>query len=337
MPKSLPRYMERRTKARAQKEYVKGKSADSCGSKSSGSGNKKKEGTKEWASEAENDAKDKLPEQENIDLHGMDAGAEHGSGWTLEGIDMKKTRAAFPGSEKGAVWKDGGQVNRAQQETINDMRIPVTDELAKHIPVDVAINSMPEYESKDPGEEEVRYQKNLELAGEKTLPQRILDEGQKMGLFITNDEAKYQETARTIRVSDSRLSAGILPSLAYAPMQIAKRADEVKPMIGNNPSGDILPRKIKLNPYVEMAIAYDPRFSPPEAPKISPEMQVPGGMNMFYTSRSDTLSGNQLEKLVVVNPKATQNLLDKATFTPALRNLTQIPAISRQYMLPRRY
>jgi hypothetical protein len=278
-----------------------------------------------------------LPDQENLDLHSMDAEAEHASGWTLEGIDMKKAKLAFPVDDEDAIVRDGGSVNRVQQERIKEMRIPLTDELAKHIPVPLTTNSMPDYVTQDPSESEVVYSPELMRCAFNQPVHRTLNEAQKMGLTSTFTEKKYQSTARLIRVDDGKLALEIVPSMAYAPMQTAQRADEVQPMIGNDPGENVDIYKIGPNPYVVPVIAYDPSYQPPRAANIAPDMVIPGGMNQFFTARQDTFAANELEKIVVTNPLATQNALDKIVFSPALRNATQIPAAARQYMRPMAY
>ena len=275
-----------------------------------------------------------LPPQENLNLHGMDSEAERGSGWTLQGIDMKKAKLKYPDPGQDAFVKDGGAVNRAQEERIKNAQIPLTDELAKHIPLDVATNSLPDYESQGPGEVAIVYPQDLIQAAGRDVPMRSLNEAQKMGLTTTNTEQQYQTTARMIRGVDAQVSLGILPAMAFAPMQTASNAMQVGFLAGNTPTGNVFPGKIAPNPYVIPAVAYDTQFSPPTAPAVSPDMIIPGCYNQCYTARQDSFAANELEKLVVVNPMAYQNALDSTIFSPYFRNLSQIPQIARQYLTP---
>lgn len=273
----------------------------------------------------------KMPESENIDLHGFDVGAEHASGWTLKNTQPKPPEAGKvdPNKVDALVVRDAGEVNRTQYERINELRLPLSDNGAQKLPLTIRANLAPDFKSNQPSN-----RISLVPPGAPNPVQRPaiwLREPIKMGLNRSYDEERYQQEARIIRARDRYVARQLKKTLANNP-SLGATAIEAHGS-GKVPYTPPDRGRVRYNPLIVPGMTYVAnRFRPDPGPtETLPSEQMPGSVSSFFTPKADTYGGDFLEKLVTLNPQATQNALDRgAIFNPTFRNVQQYPSISAQ-------
>ena len=279
-----------------------------------------------------------LPPEERLDVHGFDVGAEHGSGWSARVLNLQPEASETELNTEGdPVVRDAGEVNRVQIERIKDLMLPLPANGVQTLPVTLQANSAPTFKSADPADQSIHWNVGFTRLAEQPSPKPlVLDEGQKMGLLPTSTEVDYLQTAMQIRQRDRYVTDfAVYPEMMYSPAQ----AQSVVSIFNSGSRGErpLDVQKILPNPLIARGQTYDAMgFSPFVASERDPEEQMVGAVGSTFTSRRDSYAGNELEKLVVINPLATQNALDKAVFTPQFRDFGEFPAAVRQYMMPYR-
>lgn len=276
-----------------------------------------------YLQQEEEEEETKVPERENLDLLGFDVGAEHASGWSLKGSQPKPPGNGEVDAEglDPVVVRDAGEVNRTQYERVKEMNLPLSDNAAMHLPISIKAGLAPEYQTK------LDYQPELPKPPQKP-PATSITEGRKMGLKA-DTEQMYHAGEVIIRKRDRHVAHSTRISRARD-YGAALTADELT-MQATGGYGKIPIRyaRVRYNPLIapgQTFVAHD--FNPMVGPtEPNPAQQMPGSVSSFFVPKRDSEAGNQLEKLVTLNPEATQNLLDRgAVFNPMYRNVQQFPS-----------
>jgi len=233
--------------------------------------------------------------------HGFGPDAENGSGWSNPDVANVEQYAkpSLATAGQAAVVTDGNQVNQAQVERVRELAIPLPDD------------------GPDTDEEWRRVQPAATAPDEPVLMPtptseqmavarlassyrpnyHAPDEALDMGLFRSDTEARFHDTLTKLKRRDAAMFAA--------------------------------PHRKKSRRY------YDGSDPPPRMEPIGLSQQLPGSAAATYLARSENPITNDLEQILVTNPEARRNLLDKGTFCTHYRAINQYPAAMRQFLEPK--
>jgi hypothetical protein len=284
-----------------------------------------------------------VPERERIDTHGFDVGKEHASGWSVKSANPKPVGGAELDPEKNPmealVVHDAGEVNRVQYERIKELKMPLSDNAAQRLPVTIRSGNAPDFKAES-GTDMRPLTSSTITTPMRHVPVEYGNEALKMGLKRTYSDMSYAKEARNIRYNDRHVATTMRPDLA-CDYTLAPSAGDI-PVGGHSSTGggydDRLKsfRRVKYNSLIVPGQTFAARgFVPLIGPtSFDTTTEMPGSVACAFVPRDDTFSGDQLEKIVVVHPEATQNALDKGIFSPQYRNMGEYPSVIRSKLVP---
>lgn len=288
-----------------------------------------------------------VPQRERLDTRQFDVGAEHASGWSLKAREPKPVGEENAANESvkadSILLRDAGEVNRVQFERIKELKMPLSDTGSQYLPVSIRSGNAPDFKSRDPSDERPLSSPNL-TSEKPRVPNQWSNEASKMGFVRTSTERAYTLEADRIRRYDRHVASaakkglscnyGLAPTVAELTDNYSKTSGYMK--YPSSVTEDR--RRVRYNPLI---VPGQPRFSSGFSPSIGPmsmdvREDMPGSASVASVVRMDTEAGNELEKIVVVHPQATQNALDKGIFSPQYRNMSQYPSVIRHVLIPTR-
>ena len=286
------------------------------------------------AADMDEEKKDELPPvpaREKLDTHAFDVGAEHASGWSLKDTKPKPVAPSDESSLTGVdalIIRDAGEVNRVQYERIKELKMPLSDSAAQHLPVTIRSGNAPDFMARDPND---TVQLTTVTTSTSATNGPVLDEAQKMGLIHTHTEEMYSREARKIRYVD-RYTARKMRG------ELARNTRTIDTAVDFNPGAPVPRSKTRYNPLMTPGQTFTAfNFKPTAKHGTVPTYdEMPGSVSSTFVPRLDSLAGNDLEQIVVVNPGATQNALDRSVFSPEFRNLQEYPPVMRPGLKPSR-
>jgi len=227
--------------------------------------------------------------------HGLGPDSERASGTRNYFRDEGHPNENFlPGAGNSLLNLDGGQINKAQQDRLDELRNPTEGSADNPEAVQGATTAPDNVEHIIPVNENKQV---ASLASRHLSKVYAPDEAHDMGLFNSSTEQMYQATAVDIRNRDK-----ILGSVVISPSHNKRYYDGSRP--------------------------------PPKRSKVALSQQLPGSAAATFVTRAENPITNDLEQICVTNPEARRQLLDKGTFCTHYRALGQYPAAMRQFLEP---